>query len=202
MHTAPLVDRISQHALLRGGLGLGRAWSRGGVPGPWGALSRGCLLPGGVVSQHALRQTPHTPAPPHVDRMTDTCKKHNLRKLRLRAVTNSVGISKHSRIQLLVKKHGLRSQWLYHIKSVHEWKETRASKNDGLMAYLRLHFRIVELSSEYIGACALTDTDTQTDKNGLCRIVWRCLYSSDIESVGNSIGFSTHVIGICIGLGV
>ena len=31
-----------------GGSGPGGAWSRGG----------GCLLPGGVVSQHALRQTP------------------------------------------------------------------------------------------------------------------------------------------------
>ena len=36
-----------------------------GVPGPGmpglgagGAWSRGCLLPGGLVSQHALRQTP------------------------------------------------------------------------------------------------------------------------------------------------
>ena len=64
-----------------GGLLLGGAWSRGsggclvqgewGVPGPGGvggAWSRGwrclvpgegrCLIPGGVVSQHALRQTP------------------------------------------------------------------------------------------------------------------------------------------------
>ena len=30
----------------------GGAWSRGGVPGPWGGSG-----PGGLVSQHALRQT-------------------------------------------------------------------------------------------------------------------------------------------------
>ena len=65
--------------------GLPRGFARGGV----------CLggLPGGVsgqgvsaqgracVSQHTLRQTPHP-----VDRMADRCKKHNLRKLRLRTV--------------------------------------------------------------------------------------------------------------------
>ena len=51
MRTAPLVDRISQHALLEGG-----------VPGPrGGSAPGGCLVPGereGVVSQHVLRQTP------------------------------------------------------------------------------------------------------------------------------------------------
>ena len=65
------------------------------VSGPgWGGvlLLGGCLLPGGVcsrgasargrgvVSQHAPRQI----LP--VNRMTDRCKKHNLRKLRLRTV--------------------------------------------------------------------------------------------------------------------
>ena len=55
--------------LLPGGSALGAAWSRGGLsapeePGPGGcAWSRGRLLPGGacsggMVSQHALRQTP------------------------------------------------------------------------------------------------------------------------------------------------
>ena len=39
------------------------AWSR------WGAWSQGVHGPGGVVSQHALRQTP-----PPVNRMTDRCK--------------------------------------------------------------------------------------------------------------------------------
>ena len=35
------------------------AWSRG-VPGPGGSAltGGGCLVPGGLVSQHALRQTP------------------------------------------------------------------------------------------------------------------------------------------------
>ena len=70
-------------------------WSRGvpaprgcvcswGVPAPGGVCSQGGVCfrgghlvpggsgPGGVVSQHALRQTPP------VNRMTDGCKKHNL----------------------------------------------------------------------------------------------------------------------------
>ena len=58
----PRVDRISQHALCRGGAWSwgGCAWSQGGA---WsreeGAWSWGCVHGlGGVVSQHALRQTP------------------------------------------------------------------------------------------------------------------------------------------------
>ena len=47
---------------LQGGLLLG------GVYFPGDVCFGGCLLPEGVVSQHALRQTPP------VDRMTDTCK--------------------------------------------------------------------------------------------------------------------------------
>ena len=47
----PLVDCISQHALLRGGGGV---CSQGMV----GLLPGGVPGPGGVVSQHALRQTP------------------------------------------------------------------------------------------------------------------------------------------------
>ena len=42
---------------------------------------QGGVCPGGGVSQHALRQKP-----PPLDRITDRCKKHNLRKLRLRTV--------------------------------------------------------------------------------------------------------------------
>ena len=47
----PLVDRISQHALLRRGACSGRS-------GPLRCLLWGLPGPGGVVSQHALRQTP------------------------------------------------------------------------------------------------------------------------------------------------
>ena len=40
----------------------GGVWSQGGgVPGPGGAWSRGCIILGGLVSQHALRQTPPPP---------------------------------------------------------------------------------------------------------------------------------------------
>ena len=38
------------------------------------------------ATMHALPLGVTTQVPPPVDRMTDTCKKHNLRKLRLRAV--------------------------------------------------------------------------------------------------------------------
>ena len=49
----PLVDHISQHALCRGCV------SAMGVSAPGGAWSlRGVCSGGGVVSQHALRQTP------------------------------------------------------------------------------------------------------------------------------------------------
>ena len=68
--------------LLPGGVS---AWS-GGVSGPWGVglWSRGvCLVrgvcvpgPGGLASQHALRQT----SP--VDRITDACKNITLAQLR------------------------------------------------------------------------------------------------------------------------
>ena len=47
--------------------------SGGGVCSMGGACSMGVPAPGGVVSQHALRQT----SPPHGQ--TDRCKKHNLR---------------------------------------------------------------------------------------------------------------------------
>ena len=49
----PLVDRITQHALRRG------VWSGGVVPGPDGVSAPGGAWSQGVVSQHALRQTPH-----------------------------------------------------------------------------------------------------------------------------------------------
>ena len=59
----------------------GGVWS-GGVCS-WGGLVRGvcsgeggCLLHGGVVSQHALRQTPP------MDRITDACKNITLAQLR------------------------------------------------------------------------------------------------------------------------
>ena len=56
-----------------------------------GAWSRGCLLPGAGGGESAFYWGVSGPrgcteADPPVDRMTDTCKKHNLRKLRLRAV--------------------------------------------------------------------------------------------------------------------
>ena len=53
------------------------------VPGGWGYLWSGgvpvYLVPGGYLPRY-----------PPVDRMTDTWKKHNLRKLRLRAVITDV----------------------------------------------------------------------------------------------------------------
>ena len=44
------------------------------------------------------------------------------------------------------------------------------------------------------GVFALEDTETENEaiKNGLCRIVWRCTYYSDIETE------MQHIIGICI----
>ena len=51
---------------------------QGGLLGGWGLLGRG---KGGVVSQHALRQTP-----PPVDRITDTSKNITLATTSLRPV--------------------------------------------------------------------------------------------------------------------
>ena len=50
-----------------GGVCYRGVWSRG-VSALGVVCSGGCLLPGGVVSQHALRQNPP------VNRMTDRCK--------------------------------------------------------------------------------------------------------------------------------
>ena len=61
----------------------GGVWSQGGMPGPEGGVCsrevtgprgngsapEGGVWSQGVVSQHALRQTPH----PHVNRILDTC---------------------------------------------------------------------------------------------------------------------------------
>ena len=66
--------------LLPGGL----LWGVSAVGGDWfrGCLLLGqCLLPGGVVSQHVLRQTPHP-----VNRMTDRCKNITLATTSLRPV--------------------------------------------------------------------------------------------------------------------
>ena len=57
----------------------------GGSPsGRGGSPSRGVLHPGGMASQHALRQTPSPP----VDRITDTCKNITLATTSLRPVIN------------------------------------------------------------------------------------------------------------------
>ena len=63
----PLVDCTPACAV------AGGAPARGGVP-----ARRGCTCPGGYLPRYS--------PPPPVGRMTDTCKKHNLRKLGLRAV--------------------------------------------------------------------------------------------------------------------
>ena len=59
--------------------------SPGGVSGPGGVCSGRCLLQGGVVSQHALRQTPLP-----VNRMTDRCKNITLATTSLRLVINNL----------------------------------------------------------------------------------------------------------------
>ena len=71
MRTVRLLS-VSQHALCTGGVCLP------GVCLPRLVSTRG-------VSQHAMGQGADTSPP--VD-MTDTCERHNLRKLRLRAVTD------------------------------------------------------------------------------------------------------------------
>ena len=72
-----------------GGLLLRGLSAPRGLSGPGG-----CLLLGGSAIQQALRQTPP------VNRMTDRqVQKHNLRKLRLRAVI----ISGQSTLNLLIK---------------------------------------------------------------------------------------------------
>ena len=48
----------------------------------WGGSALGCSLQGGMVSQHALRQTPTPP----VNRMTDSCKNITLATTSLRPV--------------------------------------------------------------------------------------------------------------------
>ena len=77
------VDRIPACTAQRRGMS---AQGEGGVSasGPGGCLP---LVPGGV-SQHEMGQTPHP-----LCGQTDTCE-NNLRKLRLRAVTNSLDIFK------------------------------------------------------------------------------------------------------------
>ena len=72
--------------LLQGGGGLGGVCSLGA---DGGCLLCGCLLPGGLVSQHALRQT----APP-VNRMTDRCKNITLATTSLLPVKIMTAISK------------------------------------------------------------------------------------------------------------
>ena len=78
----PLVDRISQYALLRGGC---QCLVLGWMPGPGGGClpgTGGCLPGpggGGVVSQHALGRTPPLPA---VNRITDACENITLPQLR------------------------------------------------------------------------------------------------------------------------
>ena len=62
-----------------------------GVACSWGVCSQGGLLLGGVVSQHALRQTT-----PPVNRMTDRCRSITLATTSLRPVIkkNRLGVSK------------------------------------------------------------------------------------------------------------
>ena len=45
-----------------------------------------------------------------------------------------------------------------------------------------------------------TETKTETDKSGFCRIVWRCSYISKTETYLNLQGFYVCFIGICMGL--
>ena len=80
--------------LLLGGCLLRGVSATGGVSAPggcllWGVCSQGVSVPigsapGGVVSQHALRQTP-----PPVNRMTNRCKNITLATTSLRPVTKS-----------------------------------------------------------------------------------------------------------------
>ena len=52
--------------LPRGGVSAPRGVCSRGVSAPWGGVcSRGCLLRGGCISQHALRQTPLPPVDRH-----------------------------------------------------------------------------------------------------------------------------------------
>ena len=72
-----LVGRIYQHALRRGVSAPGGSAPMG-VSALGGVCFQGGVYLGGLLSQHALRQTPL---------WTDRhLQKHNLRKLRLRAV--------------------------------------------------------------------------------------------------------------------
>ena len=79
--------------VLGGAQSQGSACSRGVSaprgPGLWGAGLGGGAWSRGVVSQHALRQTL---TPPHVNRMTDRCKKYYLGH-------NFVAAGKNNKIQ-------------------------------------------------------------------------------------------------------
>ena len=68
MHSSRMRTIRNSSRLLGGCLVLGGVPAPGGVPGPGGCLLRGGDWCWGVVSQHALRQTPP------VNRMTDRCK--------------------------------------------------------------------------------------------------------------------------------
>ena len=75
-HLLPGVSAPGRY-LLQGVSAPGSVCSQGSAPGG--------LLPGSVVSQHALRQTPH---PPPVNRMTDRCKNITLATTSLWPVIN------------------------------------------------------------------------------------------------------------------
>ena len=66
----------------------GCAWSGGvSAPGGWGICSGGCLVRGGLASQHALRQTPSPPLPPPRGQNHRCLQKHYLGPSSLRPVT-------------------------------------------------------------------------------------------------------------------
>ena len=107
-------------ALGGGGSGLGGVWSggvclhlggvwSGGVCLHWGGLLRGCLLPGGLlpgggVSQHALRQTP-SPPPPRTEFLTHACE--NITSLRPVIKASAIVVDRQKN-ETLTKVHQLR----------------------------------------------------------------------------------------------
>ena len=66
----------------RGVSGPGGVWSQGGV---WSRGGGWCVVPGRLVSQHALRQKP-----PPVNRMTNMCKNITLDTTSLRPVKTQI----------------------------------------------------------------------------------------------------------------